>query len=115
MMYFQNTPWIDASFLYGSSDDRMRELRTLSEGRLKSSIDRRGRMWPAINADEEEDGKLRMEFGDSRGDVHPGATVVIAAFLRQHNAVADKLAEINPHWQDEKIFQVKGMQCNIEI
>ena len=47
-----------------------------------------------------------MEFGDSRGDVTPGATVVIAAFLRKHNAIAEELAKINGRWDDEKLFQV---------
>ena len=35
-----------------------------------------------------------------------GLVAMHTLWMRQHNRLARQLAEINPHWNDEQIFQV---------
>ena len=46
-----------------------------------------------------------MKFGDSRGDVLPSFTALHTVILRLHNDLADKLRQVNPRWNDEKLYQ----------
>jgi peroxidase len=50
--------------------------------------------------------KHRMNFGDSRGDVHPAFTLVATIFIRNHNRLAATLASFHPDWSDEILYQV---------
>ena len=96
-----NTPWIDGSFVYGSDVERVRQLRKMTGGLLKTSEDKRKRVFPPITF---EDG-VKMEFGDTRGDVHPAATMLTTVFLRNHNKLARQLQRLHPNWQDEQLYQ----------
>ena len=46
-----------------------------------------------------------MVFGDARGDVHAGFTLLHTVFLRNHNNLAEKLHQKHQDWNDEKIYQ----------
>ena len=107
----ENTPWIDASFLYGSSAARERDLRG-ARGSLKTSVDRRGRHFPPVSFNRApggrgivSSGELSMQFGDTRGDVTPGSTLLSTAFLRNHNRLAAALAASHPTWPDDTVYR----------
>lgn len=46
-----------------------------------------------------------FDSGDVRSNEQLQLAVMHTIWLRQHNQLADKLAVINPHWNDEKLFQ----------
>ena len=50
---------------------------------------------------------VKWKFGDRRGDVHPGATMLTTIFIRNHNKLAESLAKMHPNWDDEKLYQVE--------
>ena len=43
--------------------------------------------------------------GDFRTNQNPPLTALHMLFFREHNRVAEQLALLNPHWDDETIFQ----------
>ena len=43
--------------------------------------------------------------GDARANENLHLTTMHLLWARQHNNVADKLAELNPSWEDERVFQ----------
>ena len=43
--------------------------------------------------------------GDDRVNEHPGLTMIHTILAREHNRIATQLREINPQWEEEKVFQ----------
>ncbi|XP_070507142.1 salivary peroxidase/catechol oxidase-like [Chironomus tepperi] len=82
------TSYLDLSVIYGSSHKQMRMIRSYNGGRLK--------MNPS--------NVLPTQF----------LTVVHSLFIRNHNNLSDKLAGINPNWNEEKLFQ-EARKLNIAI
>jgi len=100
-----NTAWIDMSFLYGSTTNQLIKLMNTTGGALKFATDRRGRTFPPVLRERTRSGSsIKMQFGDTRGDVHPAFTLISNAFLRLHNQIAGQLESLNPGWGHFKVF-----------
>ncbi|MPC16239.1 Chorion peroxidase [Portunus trituberculatus] len=78
--------------VYGSDPCREKELRTRTGGLLRES---HHALPPLVNA---------SRFVEA--NEHLGLVVLHVVYFREHNRIARSLASINPHWNDERIFQV---------
>ncbi|CAC5389691.1 PXDN [Mytilus coruscus] len=99
------TSFIDGSMVYGSTEEQMSNLRDTQGGLLKMS--------PSGLLPENPYGECRKILpehhchlaGDSRVDEIPHLGMNHLLLVRQHNAIAKKLQEINPNWSNEIVFQ----------
>ncbi|EMI19441.1 heme peroxidase, animal [Rhodopirellula maiorica SM1] len=89
------TAWIDGSQVYGSNQATTDLLREFSGGRMRTSD---GDLLPT-----DEEGNVQA--GDIRVAENLGLTSMQTLFLREHNRIADDIADDNPDWSDEEIFQ----------
>ena len=90
------TPWWDGSQLYGSTEERNRELRSGEDGKLAM-----------------EDGRLPEETNKALNGVDltgfsdnywVGLSVMHTLFANEHNAICDMLKSHHPSWDDEQLF-----------
>jgi len=105
------TGWIDASFVYGSTDEVAAGLRTLDgTGKLKTSA---GNLLP-FNVDNLPnangpfvDGTHDQLFiaGDVRANEQPGLAAIHTLFMREHNRLADIIVAENSSLSGEEIYQ----------
>ncbi|XP_046639001.1 peroxidase-like [Daphnia pulicaria] len=121
----QNTHYLDHSGLYGSDDQLAGELRTFEKGALKVFV-RPGKgchhhdmdLHPPDNETDVDCALSKaitgvnpppeikcFKAGDDRINVTPYMVASQTVFLREHNGVAELLAELNPHWDDERLYQ----------
>jgi hypothetical protein len=90
------THWWDGSSIYGSSAEEQRRVRTGSGGKLRLTDDG---LLP-LPDDLPEDADPTMKPG-----WWTGLAMLMTLFMREHNAVCDRLAAEYPHWDDEELFQ----------
>uniref|UniRef100_A0A8D9FEH5 Peroxidase n=1 Tax=Cacopsylla melanoneura TaxID=428564 RepID=A0A8D9FEH5_9HEMI len=104
----QATPVLDASMIYGTSDEVTASLRSFTSGKLLNN----GNFLPQSSTPET-DCQIRdsasvnvcYASGDSRVNLNPHTTVMYTLWMREHNRIADQLARVNPQWSDERLFQ----------
>ncbi|XP_011136247.1 peroxidase isoform X1 [Harpegnathos saltator] len=104
------THYLDLSLVYGSSDQVAASLRAGFGGRLNAEL-RNNREFPPTAANKSAICETMYEHepcyatGDLRANQNPQLTILHIVLLREHNHIANYLANLNPHWTDETIFQ----------
>ncbi|XP_043188890.1 peroxidasin homolog pxn-1-like [Amphibalanus amphitrite] len=106
----QNTAYLDASHIYGQDQCEARSLRQFQGGRLITTPHPvRGKgLLPTTRDNKECRAPSGSCFaaGDNRASEQAGLATLHVIWIREHNRVVAELASINPHWDDEKLYQV---------
>ncbi|GMT22833.1 hypothetical protein PFISCL1PPCAC_14130, partial [Pristionchus fissidentatus] len=111
------TSYLDASFLYGSTEVQALELRDLfgDHGLMRFDIVSAAQK-PYLPFEKDtgmdcrrnvsDDNPIRCFLaGDVRANEQVGLTAMHTLFLREHNRMAAKLLTLNPLWDGERIYQ----------
>ena len=111
----QATSFIDLSNVYSSSPESGREaLRDVDGGYLLSPTEPDGRYMLLRSRDANDGcnqadmmakGKFCFQSGDERVNEFIGLTAMNQVWMREHNRVTDFFLKINPHWEDERLYQ----------
>lgn len=118
---YQNlsTTFLDGSSIYGCSQERADWLRTFEGGKLKTS-DGNFMPWNTLNGEynslidvdapfmKQQPGLSNQKLfvaGDERVNKNPAIIALHTVFLREHNRLCDQLADENPNWSDERLYQ----------
>merc|ERR1719483_854081 len=111
----QITHWLDGSNIYGSTEEEAKYLRS-SRGQLKISKQRNTQTGSLPSCAAEPAGKVTgcdvcggrkkdcFFAGDFRVNEQLNLIVLHTLFMREHNRIAVKLANLNNRWNDEKIY-----------
>ncbi|XP_017047162.1 chorion peroxidase [Drosophila ficusphila] len=103
------THYVDASPVYGSSDEASRSLRAIRGGRLRMLNDFGRDLLPLTNdkkaCPSEEAGKSCFLSGDGRTNQIISLITLQILLAREHNRVAEALNQLNPSASDEWLFQ----------
>lgn len=110
----QATSFIDGSTVYGSSEEKVIELRSMQDGLLRMFVTPDNRTLLPLTKDPTDgcneakmnaEGKYCFESGDKRANENLHLTSMHLIWARHHNSIAQHLKSLNPHWNDERIFQ----------
>jgi peroxidase len=106
------TAFLDGSMVYGSDTTTANSLRTMTDGKLKTS---EGNMLPWNDSATFPNGTLNMAgimpgqklyaAGDIRANENAELTSLQTLFVREHNQLATKIKAANPTLNDEQIYQ----------
>ncbi|XP_076311583.1 salivary peroxidase/catechol oxidase-like [Tachypleus tridentatus] len=107
----QLTAFIDASTIYGSTEEQAKELRSGINGLLRSSCFGNTELLPprtTVNEECQTPNNSRFscfEAGDERVNEQINLAILHTIWMREHNRVAKLLAYYNPGWNDEILYQ----------
>jgi hypothetical protein len=100
------THWWDGSQIYGSDEERCRELRTGSDGMMR--ID------DGFLPEETDPGKQGIDLSGFTDNYWAGLSMLHTLFVKEHNAIAAYLKGHHPTWDDEKLFLTARL-CNAAL
>ena len=102
----QLTHYQDASNVYGSTKEVADSLRLFSGGLLRQggrTDSLKGNL--PVGPELSDSGAPFFVAGDVRANEHTALTVMHTIWLREHNRIVRELAELNPCWGDERLYQ----------
>ena len=102
----QLTHYQDASNVYGSTKEMADSLRLFSGGLLRQggrTDSLKGNL--PVGPEMSDSGAPFFVAGDVRANEHVALTVMHTIWLREHNRIVRRLAELNPCWDDERLYQ----------
>ena len=100
------TAWMDGSFIYGSDEDRKQAVAG-ADGRMDTG---ENDTLPCNKGGAPNDNPLGRKTtalllsGDRRTNIQPGLFLLHTIFVREHNRVAEKIAEISPQRSVDDVF-----------
>lgn len=89
------TAYLDLSLIYGNHESELRRIRSYTGGKF--------RMGKANILPVDSSGKYLSSM--DRFIVTPIASIWPVIFTRNHNHLAERLAKLNPQWEEETLFQ----------
>jgi len=89
-----DTHWWDASQLYGSTRDFANRMRSGQHGKLR--LDELGLPPPDVDAS--------IDLAGTAGNFWLGLALLHSLFLREHNAICDRLAAAHPDMTDQQLY-----------
>ncbi|KAJ3411720.1 Dual oxidase 1 [Chytridiales sp. JEL 0842] len=114
------TPWIDGGLMYGVEKAWSDALRSFKGGLLAEDPEVRAKInqsfpikndlgLPMANPPPPRDHTLKMStrfhrLGNPRGNENPWLLSMGVLWFREHNYQAQRLARLNPDWDDETLF-----------
>lgn len=107
----QQTAFVDASQLYGSTPQKAASLRSNKGGKLKTEEINGEKFGIQVqrNGSKFCGGRNNVTYCFNRGDIrnnqHFGLILYEETFLRFHNLITDLLIELNKDWIDEILYQ----------
>jgi peroxidase len=107
--------FLNASNIYGSTEERNAYIREYKNGRLKES---HGCMLPITNGQYENAGPGALGIfisGDIRANEHIGLTAMHTLFMREHNHWATNIKKCDYTLDDEQIYQKAKLIVEAEI
>uniref|UniRef100_T1J5V9 Peroxidase n=1 Tax=Strigamia maritima TaxID=126957 RepID=T1J5V9_STRMM len=100
-----NTSFIDASIVYASTEEEALKLRSFVGGELLTSRYKGRVLLPLANENLDVCEQGCFVGGDSRVNMIPTLTAIHIVLLREHNRICRVLSDMNPHWDDERLYQ----------
>jgi Animal haem peroxidase len=88
------TPWWDASQIYGTTPEQQQQIRTGQDGKLHVGADG----LPPMPDDPAMDPRIVPGFW-------LGLLMMQTLFTLEHNSICDRLRAEYPHWPDDEIYQ----------
>lgn len=109
------TSTLDANTIYGSTKAIADQLRTFSGGQMKvqdvfasmglKPLLPKQLIRPDLDCFGRPNADTYCFFGgDERVNEQPTLTALHTLYVRDHNRVAKRLAQLNPHWDDDRIY-----------
>jgi len=111
------TAYIDGSGIYGATPESADKLREFEGGFLKVDP---GNLLPEDEYNpncrlEVSGGRKCLRSGDERVNDNAGLASLHTVLVREHNRIASLLETVNPHWDEETLYQESRKIVGAEI